>query len=382
MRHHKNYFAVTDADGKLAPEFVAVMNIPSDPEGFVRRGNERVLRARFNDARFFWETDQKKPLPDRVPDLAHVTFQAKLGSYLEKAGHVQEPVRQLGGDEHAVRAAELSKCDLTTELVKEFTELQGVVGGLYARAQGEPDPVWQAIYDQYKPESMEDKIPRNRTGQIVGLADRLDTLRGCFAVGLIPSGSRDPFALRRAAQGVVKIIVEGKLDLDLAPYLDNDALRDFLQDRVKYYFRDIRGFAYDEINATMAAGWSNLVDLEARLERVQNLRKTPDFEPLAASFKRIRNILDQAKFAGGGSIDEALLEAGPERDLYDEYRRIAGQPIENAIARLRPKVDLFFDKVLVNAPDARVRENRLTLLNTLLAEFSTIADFSEIGTHS
>jgi glycyl-tRNA synthetase beta chain len=383
MRHHQKYFSVEDAEGKLAPQFVAVMNIPSDPEGFVRRGNERVLRARFNDARFFWETDQKKSLADRVPDLAHVTFQAKLGSYLEKAVRMQELVRQLGGDEHAVRAAELSKCDLTTELVKEFTELQGVVGGLYARAQGESESVWQAIYDQYKPESMEDTIPRNRTGQIVGLADKLDTLRGCFAVGLIPSGSRDPFALRRAAQGVVKIIVEGRLDLDLTPYLETDALREFLQDRIRYYFRDIRGFAYDEINATMAAGWTNLVDLEARLERVQKLRMTPDFEPLAASFKRIRNILEQAKFEGGGAaVDESLLESGPERDLYDEYRRIAGQPIEKAIARLRPKVDLFFDKVLVNAPDARVRQNRLTLLNTLLAEFSTIADFSEIVTHS
>jgi len=268
--------------------------------------------------------------------------------------------------------------------VKEFTELQGVVGGLYARAQGEPEAVWQAVYDHYKPESMEDAIPRSRPGRIVALADKLDMLRGCFAVGLIPSGSRDPFALRRAAQGVVKIVVEGKLDIDLGPYLENDALRDFFQDRVKYYFRDIRGFAYDEVNACMAAavGWTALVDLESRLERVQRLRSTPDFEPLAASFKRIRNILDQAKFSGGGNVDESLLEAGPERDLYDEYRRIAGQPIEKAIARLRPKVDLFFDKVLVNAPDPRVRQNRLTLLNTLLAEFSTIADFSEIVTHS
>src|SRR5205085_5871199 len=217
----QRYFSVEDGNGRLAPQFVAVMNIESDPEGFVRRGNERVLRARFNDARFFWETDQKKKLADRREDLAHVTFQAKLGTYLEKAGRMAALVQELGGDAHAVRAAELCKCDLTTELVKEFTELQGVVGGLYARFQGEAEPVWQAIYDHYKPESMEDTIPRNRTGQIVGLADKLDTLRGCFAVGLIPSGSRDPFALRRAAQGVVKIIVEGKLDLDLAPYLDN-----------------------------------------------------------------------------------------------------------------------------------------------------------------
>jgi glycyl-tRNA synthetase beta chain len=382
MRHHQKYFSVEDAEGRLAPQFVAVMNIPSDPEGFVKRGNERVLRARFNDARFFWDADQRRLLAERVADLANVTFQAKLGSYLEKTARMQALVQQLGGDTHAVRAAELCKADLTTELVKEFTELQGVVGGLYARVQGEPDAVWQAVYDHYKPESMDDSIPRNRTGQLVALSDKLDTLRGCFAVGMIPSGSRDPFALRRAAQGVVKIVVEGKLDLDLAPYIDSDALREFFEDRVRYYFRDIRGFAYDEVNACMAAGWSRLVEVEARLERVQRLRTSPDFEPLAASFKRIRNILEQAKFGGAGKVDESLLEAGPERDLHDEYRRISGQPIENAIARLRPKVDLFFDKVLVNAPDARVRQNRLTLLNTLLAEFSTIADFSEIVTHS
>ncbi len=230
---------------------------------------------------------------------------------------------------------------------------------------------------------MEDAIPRNRTGQIVALADKLDTLRGCFAVGLIPTGSRDPFALRRAAQGVVKILVEGKLaDVDLADYAEDAALAEFLQDRIRYYFKDIRGFAYDEVNAAMAAGWSRLVDLEARLARVQKLRPTPDFEPLAASFKRIRNILEQADFHEAGTVDESLLEAGPERVLYDEYRRIAGQPIESVISRLRPKVDLFFDKVLVNAPDARVRRNRLTLLNTLRAEFSKMADFSEIVTHS
>jgi len=383
MRHHQKYFSVEDAQGELAPQFVAVMNIDADAEGIVRRGNERVLRARFNDARFFWETDQKKKLAERLPDLAHVTFQAKLGSYLQKTERMVELVKQLGGDAHARRAAELLKCDLTTELVKEFTELQGVVGGLYARAQGEPEPVWQAIYDHYKPESMEDAIPRGRTGQIVALADKLDTLRGCFGVGLIPTGSRDPFALRRAAQGVVKIVVEGRMEIDLLPYLGDKAFGDFLQDRTRYYFKDIRGFKYDEVNAAMAAGWSRLLDLEARLERIQNLRASADFEPLAASFKRIKNILGQAGFVGGEqAIDESLLEPGPEKDLFEECRRIAGQPIENAIARLRPKVDLFFDKVLVNAPDARVRQNRLTLLHTLLAEFSSIADFSEIVTNS
>jgi glycyl-tRNA synthetase beta chain len=422
MRHHQRYFSVWDAEGKLAPAFVAVMNIASDPEGFVRRGNERVLRARFNDARFFWETDQKKKLADRKPDLANVTFQAKLGSYLAKTERMMQLASELGGDAHAVRAAELSKIDLTTELVKEFTELQGVVGGLYARVQGESDPVWQAIYDHYKPESMEDAIPRHRTAQIVALADKLDTLRGCFGVGLIPTGSRDPFALRRAAQGVVRILIEGRFDLSLFDFLGGDeGLKAFFAERVRYYFKDIRGFAYDEINACMAAtvavagnpladgvppgpgsdrspdgvpsgpggvasGWGNLVDLEARLERVRGLRASPDFEPLAAAFKRIANILEQAQSAGftvgPSGIDESLLEEGPERELYREFRGIQARPIENVISRLRPKIDLFFDKVLVNAPDPAVRQNRLTLLQTLLAEFSTMADFSEIVTNS
>ncbi|SPF56236.1 Glycine--tRNA ligase beta subunit [Candidatus Sulfopaludibacter sp. SbA4] len=385
MRHHQKYFSVEDAHGKLAPQFVAVMNIDADREGFVRRGNERVLRARFTDARFFWETDQKKKLADRVEDLKAVTFLKDLkerGSYHHK---VERMLAMLSGDRHAARAAELCKCDLTTELVKEFTELQGVVGGLYARVQGEPEPVWQAIYDHYKPESMEDAIPRNHAGQMVSIADKIDSLRSCFSVGLVPTGSKDPYALRRAAQGVVRILVEGEVAIPLLNLIEGKELTAFFEDRVRFYFKDIRGFKYDEVNAAMAAGWGDLKDLETRLARIQKLRPTPDFEPLAASFKRIRNILEQAKWdrpPGLSSIDPTLLEPGPETDLYHEYRGIAGQPIENVISRLRPKVDLFFDKVLVNAPDARVRQNRLTLLSTLLAEFSTIADFSEIVTNS
>jgi glycyl-tRNA synthetase beta chain len=384
MRHHQKYFSVEDANGKLAPRFVAIMNTDGDPQGYIRRGNERVLRARFNDARFFWDSDQKKKLADRKQDLANVTFQAKLGSYLAKTERMMKLAAELGGDGHAVRAAELCKCDLTTELVKEFTELQGVVGGLYARVQGEPERVWQSVYDHYKPESMEDALPRHRTAQIVALADKLDTLRGCFGVGMIPTGSKDPFALRRAAQGVVRILVEGQFELPLLHLIGGDeSLKAFFEERVKYYFKDIRGFKYDEVNACMASGWTNLADVEARLARVQALRPTPDFEPLAASFKRIRNILEQAKFVPGAApINESLLEAGPERNLYNEYLAIKGQPIESVISRLRPKVDLFFDKVLVNTPDLAVRQNRFTLLSTLLAEFSTIADFSEIVTNS
>jgi glycyl-tRNA synthetase beta chain len=389
MKHHQRYFAVYE-QGKLTNRFFAVINTDGDPDGLIRRGNERVLRARFNDAKFFWETDQKKKLADRVADLAHVTFQAKLGSYLEKTDRIKGLVQQLGGDNNAVRAGELSKADLTTEMVKEFTELQGVVGGLYARAQGEPEEVWTAIYDHYKPASMEDSIPRNRAGQLVSLADKLDTLVSCFRIGLIPTGSKDPFALRRAAQGVVKILVEAKLRLPIRKLLPSDPkLEDFLLDRIRYYFKDIRGFKYDEVNAVLASGWDDLVDVEERLTAIQAVRPTENFEPLAASFKRIRNILKQLQFAGnGGAIDPALLEPGPEADLFHEFQdvrsRAAHQPYRPAlesIASLRPKVDLFFDKVLVNAPDEKIRHNRLTLLHTLLAEFSTIADFSEIVTN-
>jgi len=380
MRHHQKYFSVEDTHGNLSNHFIAVMNTSGDPEGLVRHGNERVLRARFNDAKFFWEVDQKKKLIDRVPDLASVTFQAKLGSYFEKTNRVTDLTRQLGGDASAERAAVLSKCDLTTDMVKEFTDLQGIVGGLYAKAQGEPESVWRAIYDHYKPLSMEDEIPRTNEGRILSLADKWDTLTSCFAVGLIPTGSRDPFALRRAAQGVVRIVVEGKMKFSFPGM--GDSLCEFMRDRVEYYFRDVRGFAYDEVRACMAAGWSDLVELEGRLKRVQAIRPTPDFEPIAASFKRIKNILQQAQFTEAGQFNTNLLEQGPERALYDEIHRTDGQPLESRIGPLRPKVDLFFDKVLVNAPDANVRRNRLTLLHNLLTEFSEIADFSEIVTES
>jgi glycyl-tRNA synthetase beta chain len=275
-------------------------------------------------------------------------------------------------------------------MVKEFTDLQGVVGGLYARAQGESEPVWRAIYEHYKPLSMEDSIPATPEGRLVALADKLDTLRECFRVGLIPSGSKDPFALRRAMQGVVKILVEGRLALPVRKLLGGDKqLEEFFVDRVKYYFKEIRGFRYDEVNAVLASGYETLPDVEDRLAALRAVRPTENFEPLAASFKRIQNILRQAEFAGGGTVNAALLEAGPESDLYGEFQRVSAAartsqylPALEAVASLRPTIDLFFDKVLVNAPDAQVRENRLALLKNLLTEFSTIADFSEIVTPS
>ncbi len=390
MRHHQRYFTVLNPDGSLAPAFVAVINTDGDPDRLIRQGNERVLRARFNDARFFWQVDQQKKLSDRISDLAKVTFQAKLGTYKDKTDRVTklavELARETGADEKtASRAALLSKCDLTTDMVKEFPELQGVVGGLYARAQGESEAVANAIYDQYKPLSLDDSIPRTPEGQVVALADKMDTLTECFKIGLVPTGSRDPLGLRRAANGVVKILFEARLQISLPS--SPPELNEFYRDRISFYLRDVLGYAYDEVNAVMAP-MTTLADLADRAEGVRSVRASDNFEPLAASFKRIKNILRQSGVQQTGPPDEALLTPGPERDLYDAFLRVRAEAQARScyadklasIASLRPDVDLFFDKVLVNDPDPAIRQNRLALLNSLLAEFSTIADFSEIVT--
>jgi glycyl-tRNA synthetase beta chain len=394
MRHHQRYFSVIREDGSLAPEFVAVTNTDGDPEGLIRQGNERVLRARFNDARFYWQVDQQKKLAARLPDLAKVTFQAKLGSYQDKTERVVKLAStlaaQTGADENVVEvAALLSKCDLTTDMVKEFTELQGVVGGLYAKAQGEGDAVSTAIYDHYKPVSMEDSIPRTLEGQVVSMADKLDTLRECFKIGLAPTGSKDPFALRRAAQGIVKIVFEARLELPLSPlFEDIPQLAAFMRERIQFYLKDVLDFAYDEVNAALAAPLTTAPDLAGRVDALHFTRPTADFEPLAASFKRIKNILTQAGAEALPEPDPARLASGPERALYEAFLRVRETTKNNssyreklaAIASLRPDVDLFFDKILVNDPDPAIRQNRLSLLSSLLTELSTIADFSEIVT--
>jgi glycyl-tRNA synthetase beta chain len=394
MRHHQRYFSVIDEAATLRPEFVAVTNTDSDPDGLIRQGNERVLRARFNDARFFWRTDQRKPLSDRIPDLENVVFHAKLGTYAAKTTRVTELGTRLAGQVGAdlavvARACLLAKADLTTEMVKEFTELQGIVGGLYARIQGEDERVAVAIYDQYKPVSMEDSIPRTVEGQIVAIADKLDALRECFHVRMIPTGSKDPFALRRAAQGIVKILFEARLPLAPMNLVDDVAeLPAFLKERVQYYLRDVRGYAYDEVNAVLSAGLSTLHDAADRIEAIHFIRPTNDFEPVAASFKRIKNILKQAQVSASGEPDPKLLTPGPEQDLYRAFASVRSRMSSSngyrskleAMASLRPQVDLFFDKILVNDSNPAIRQNRLALLNCLLTEFSNIADFSEIVT--
>jgi len=432
MRDHQKYFAVEDASGRLAPHFLAVLNTEGDPAGIIRHGNERVLRARFNDARFFWQTDQKRPLRERVPDLKKVTFQKDLGSYYDKSMRMQKlaslicqsledaGVKVRPGIVH--KAALLAKTDLTTELVKEFTELQGIVGGLYTRAQ-QLDPnlnddqrnaIAAVIYDQYKPESMEDRVPRTIEAAVLSIADKADSIAGMFALGLQPTGSKDPFALRRQANGIVKIIAEHKLPLSLrhlwsdaltgyegsearkafsaAAGLD-DALAGFFRERMEHYLRDVLCLEYDTVNAVLAAGADDVVDAVARAQAVGKVRDLPDFLSIAAAFKRINNILKQAQeknFKTAADFDysiateeEKILRAkaellAPRFDAARESRDYADALIQ--LSTLRESVDNFFDKVMVMVDDDRVRANRLALLQNLLRSFSTIADFSEIVT--
>src|SRR5215467_11188927 len=343
MRDHQKYFALEGAEEKLLPHFLAVLNTDSDPLGLIRQGNERVLRARFNDARFFWETDQKKSLLERFDSLRNVTFQKDLGSYHAKSLRVQrlcswicEILKQNNvsirpGVVH--KAACLAKTDLTTELVKEFTELQGIVGGLYARAQqldsNLPEAtrfaIADAIYDQYKPESTEDDVPRSLEGAVLSLGDKADTIAGMFALGLVPSGSKDPFALRRQANGIVKVIAEKKLPIRISElmrdarsgyqkseaekkFVDDrkyeDSVSTFFRERMEFYLRDVCGYPYDVVKAVLAADADDVVDSLARAEAVKQVLHMPEFQAIGAACKRMRNILRQAEEKGIKPADQ------------------------------------------------------------------------------
>ena len=432
MRDHQKYFALEGPGGKLLPYFLAVLNTDGDPKGLIRHGNERVLRARFNDARFFWQTDQKHPLRERLSWLKNVTFQKDLGNYYEKTLRVQrlsswacETIKQGGlnvrpGVVH--KAACLAKTDLTTELVKEFTELQGIVGGLYARVQvldkGMPEAtrqlIAQVIYDQYKPESAEDSSPSTIEGAVLSTGDKADTIAGMFALGLQPTGSKDPFALRRQANGIVKTIAEHKLPLSIPQLFGvardtykgsaaekkfkntdyHDSIRAFFRERLEFYLRDQLGFSYDVVNAVLAVGADNVVDAIARAEAVKGVLNLPEFLAVAAASKRIRNILKQAaekKFTIAASFrnlpessqEEKLLAAYVDRNSVriEQFRQAKGYSgALHLLATAREPVDAFFDKVMVMVENELVRANRLALLQRLSKEFSTIADFSEIVT--
>ena len=427
MRDHQKYFAVEAADGKLAPHFLAVLNIEVDKEGYatIQHGNQKVLRARFKDARFFWDFDQKISLADRVESLKNVTFQKQLGSYHWKTEQNLAIAARLSGnlkikgiqfDEAALtEAVKLAKTDLTTELVKEFTELQGIIGGVYAEAQGLGATVGRAIYTQYMPASIEDDIPDTPEGQILGLSDRIQTIMAMFGIGLAPTGSKDPFALRRAANAIIKILAESKLPLDVSDVVDvsvsaganglpddktANAVRAFLNERVQFYLRDVCGLAYDVVNAVLASlderirecGSYNIPDLIAYAEAITEIRGSEDFKNICETFKRIKNIVKQAHekgfaFAADASgndsaeakaLTQAAAAIAPKvaalRDARNYSEALA------LIATLRPTVDAFFDKVMVLDPDEKKRGANLALIAGILESFSTIADFSEIVT--
>ena len=407
MLVHQKYFAVEDSSGAMADRFVAIANSGGDSDGVIRRGHERVLRARFNDARFFWEFDQRSSLPDRVEELKAVTFQAALGSYWSKTESNLEAVTHLNGtlglDDNeaasAQRAARLAKTDLTTEMVGEFPELQGKIGGLYATSQGEPQEVADAIYDHYLPAGSSDPIPRSLVGRVVSLADKLATLGGMFRIGLMPTGSKDPLALRRAAFGVIRIVVEASLAVSLDQLVEIASagenapkLRDFFLDRLRFWLQDVGGHGADSVQAVLAASDTVPIDVLARARALAEVRHTADFEALAVSFKRIRNILEQsgtAESLDGANLDLGLLEGGAEMDLHASLQPVATKIAEcnaerdygtslRAIATLRPALDRYFDDVLVMAEDEAVRRNRLVFLTSMLKALSTIADFSLI----
>ena len=432
MRDHQKYFAIEDAQGKLTPHFLAVLNTAGDSQGLIRHGNERVLRARFNDARFFWQTDQKQNLRERVELLKSVTFQKDLGSYYDKTLRVQrlsswlaETIKQHGmairpGVVH--KAALLAKTDLTTELVKEFTELQGIVGGLYAAVQTfdddlRPDAqaeIARAIYDHYKPASMEGAVPRTIEGAVLSVADKADSIAGMFALGLVPSGSKDPFALRRQANGIVKTIAEQKLPFRLSEIMADarsqyrgsaaekkfsnadysGSVRGFFRERLEFYLKDARGYAYDVVSAVLAADADDVVDAVSRAEAVKQVLHMPEFQAIGAACKRMRNILRQAEEKGikpsekfeilpGAADEEKGLMAHIDRTgAKVEAHRSKKEYLEALLllSTVREPVDAFFDKVMVMVENEKVRANRLALLRTLLREFSTIADFSEIVT--
>ena len=408
MLVHQKYFAVEDGGGAMTNRFVAVANSGGDIAGEIRRGHERVLRARFNDARFFWDFDQRSTLEERMEDLRAVTFQAALGSYWDKTQASLEAVDGLSralvldadSAESAIRAVRLAKCDLTTEMVGEFPELQGKIGGLYATAQGEARVVADAIYDHYLPLGAAGPVPRGAVGRVASLADKLSTLGGMFGLGLIPTGSKDPLALRRAALGVIRIVVEGQIPVSVGCLVEvsragerGSSLRGFLLERLRHWLQTRGGIAADVVQAVLAASDEVPVDVLARAGALAAVRATPDFESLAVSFKRIRNILEHAGVAdsiGAEELDTELLEPGAEADLHAALQSVALRVAEHSerrdyatslreIAVLRPALDRYFDDVLVMTDDEAVRRNRLAFLAGMLAALSTIADFTVIA---
>lgn len=406
LQEHQRYFPVEDASGALTSWFVTVSNIESRDPVRVREGNERVVRPRLSDAAFFHDQDRRQALASRRSGLDAVTFQAKLGSIGDKVRRTQKLATHiaalLGSNvEHAARAAELCKCDLLSAMVGEFPELQGIMGTYYAVADGEHSDVATAIREHYLPRGAGDDLPTTRTGSVVALADKLDTLAGIFATGQKPSGNKDPFGLRRAAIGVLRIVLEQRLDLDLSELLQQavaaqpvqtaDTARDvldYVMERARAHYGEA-GYAAEIFDAVLATGVTRPLDFDARMQAIAAFRQLPEAESLAAANKRIANILRKSAEHSNASVDPQKLIEPAERALHAalvalmpevsaalaarQYDRALGQ-----LASLRPTIDAFFADVMVNANDAGLRTNRLALVAAVRTAFAGVADLSRL----
>jgi glycyl-tRNA synthetase beta chain len=407
MRVHQKQLPIRSADGRLTSSFLAVMDNEGDPDGNAAYGNSFVTNARFADAKFFYETDRRTKLEGRVESLTRLQFQEKLGNYAEKSARIEKVAAAISAElkldaADTLVAARLCKTDLVTEMVKEFTELQGKIGGIYAREEGLPDGVWQAIYDHYLPVNLDDELPRTTSGAIVAIADKIDTLFGFFSVGIRPTGSKDPFALRRAAQGIVQILllrdrrqlaigIDRLIDLAADAYGTADAaavkkdLLEFFSERVRTLLEATN--AYDEVAAAMESGWaSSLTDVAERAAALRDIRNDPNFLSILDSAKRIANIT-----AGQTpvEIDASRLELDVEKRLAglavvvgDQISEmIAGKRYRSALesfAAMAPELETFFKDVMVMVDDEALRRNRMSLLRKVGDSVQRIADVTKI----
>jgi len=410
LRHHQKCLILENGDGGLQNGFIGVIDRKDDPEGLIRQGNEWVIGARLADAGFFFSEDRKHALEDLVPGLERLEFHRVLGSLADKAARVSELAMTIGtalganvDREKLHAAASLAKADLLTHMVGEFPELQGVMGGHYLRLEGADEKLWTAARDHYTPVGFEGAIPESGIGRLLGVADRLDTVAGLFAVGKRPSGSKDPFGLRRAAQGVVKIVAEAGWEADLGEMIaaaagavadhseeGEEALAGtvtaFVADRVRRWLTDVVGTSGDTADAVMAAGWANLPAAVARAEALERARASENFRILALAFKRVRNITGDQPDRG---VDPQLFEMDEERELHDATAKFANQlkgvlpemKVDEAFAAMEPLADIlerFFVEVLVMCEDGRVRDNRIALLKELGRQFMGLADLSKL----
>ncbi len=412
MREHQKYFAVESGTGELMPYFLAVADVKDESVPDVTRGHEWVLRSRLADAEFFWNEDRKRSLDERAGLLENAVYQKDLGSYADKVKRIMllsEGICRLCGREeliqNAVHAARLSKSDLTTDMVKEFPALQGIMGGIYAREEKLPEQVWKAVYSQYLPKSMDDIVPDTDAGAFVALSDKLDTLAGCFGLNIIPSGSKDPFALRRAGQGICKIILERKYKLPLTALLNialeaysgkvgfrlsgeeiQKAYTTFMGERLRHLLTS-EGHSYDCINAVFATSYDDMNDAAARVRALGTIKSEKDIEALSVSFKRIKNLIGKGV---SSPVDKELFTEEAETALFDSFNAVRSradsylseggyQDALKILAGLRGSVDRFFDEVMVMTEDLKIRDNRIALLAMIADMFLRIADISEIA---